>query len=137
MQSDTRHNDDSRNRPDNSARRKRDDHEFAEVARSLAKPPVIVRLIRASMLYLFWIGASAWSMFYIWTGFEQVVTQTGVTAKKGNPTPIHLTGTVAVINGVCLLIIGLLVLAVCLLPFRVLWKRHTSKTTKQQEERNS
>ena len=89
------------------------------------------------MLYFLWMGAAAGSMFYIWTGFQQVVTQTGVTAKKGDPTPIQLTGTVAVINGVCLLIIGGLVFAVCLLPFRVFWKRYASKTTKRQNERNS
>ena len=136
MEIDAARNDDSRRIPGGSASQ-RNEHEFTEVARSLAKPSLVVKVIRAAMLYLIWVGASAWSVYFIWTGFQQVVTQTGVTAKKGDPTPIHLTGTVAVINGVCLLVIGGLVFAVCLLPFRVLWKRYASKTTKLHDERNS
>lgn len=132
METDAAQNDGSQRTRRDSASQQHG-HEFADVARALAKPPLVVRLLRLPFLIVIYVGVLAWSVFLIWTGYQQIVTRTGVTAKKGDPTPIYLTGTTAVINGVCCVIIGCLVLAVCLLPIRVLWKRHASRSKEQND----
>jgi hypothetical protein len=83
------------------------------------------------------IAMTVFGVAFFTEGVREMVTQTAVTHTKNDPTPIPLTGAMAVLNGAAFATLGGLFLIPCLLTIRGLWKKYRSKQAKRLDERNS
>ncbi len=84
-----------------------------------------------------WIAMTVFGVAFFTEGVREMVTQTAVAHQKNDPTPIPLTGGMAVLNGAALATVGGLALIPCLLTIRGLWKKYRSKQANRSDEGGS
>lgn len=74
---------------------------------------------------------------FITEGVREMVTQTAVTHQKHDPTPIPLTGAMAILNGAAFAALGSLFVLPSLLLIRALWKKRSAQQANRLDERNA
>jgi uncharacterized membrane protein YhaH (DUF805 family) len=84
-----------------------------------------------------WAALSVLALGFVYEGIHQIVTQIGVTRSKSNPTPITISGRMAVLNGLAYVAIGLVVLSPWWLAVQRFWKQRSSQKRCPNQTRKS